>query len=161
MNLNRIVGIGVIICGVIATGGIISGTTGCAALAAAGPLIGEIASDVADAQMVFNLLEPVVQSWLTKNGTAPDTAAIQKDMMTAQFALQAFNNAFNGTHDLTDGNTAAALLAFQQAYGDLQVVLEKNNIVLFAPTVSPAQTVNARSGVPVMPRVKLLDVKTL
>jgi hypothetical protein len=120
--------------------GLASATTGCAAFAAAVPVIAEVGSIIADAVNDLDYIEQIVASF--PGLSSSQRATIETKLQAARLALQAAAAADSGAKDLTAEQLDASLAAFRTAWGDLNQALEEAGIVSGAKIGATAGTIN-------------------
>jgi len=129
---------------------------GCAALAAAGPVISDIAVAVADGEQVIAIIESVEHAYFAAKPDAVMQQKIENDLTKAHIALDLALRADKGVGDLTSKDVSAAIGDFESAYGDLLLLLSQAGIQTSA---SPLAKVGpSAKPVVVIPRPMILSL---
>lgn len=125
---------------------------GCAAFAAAVPIIAEIGTIIADAVNDLDYVEQIVATFPGLSGD--QRSAIEVKLQAARLALQAAAAADSGASDLTAAQLDASLTAFRAAWADLAAALADAGITTGAKLGATASTVSIPSPLALRPVTK-------
>jgi len=130
----------------------LSTLAGCAAFAAAVPIIAEIGTIIADAVNDLDYVEQIVATFPGLSGD--QRSAIEVKLQAARLALQAAAAADNGASELTAAQLDASLTAFRVAWKDLSAALAEAGITAGAKLGATAGMVSIPSPLALRPVVK-------
>lgn len=131
---------------------LVASLPGCAAFAAAVPIIAEIGTIIADAVNDLDYVEQIVATFPGLSGD--QRSAIEAKLQAARLALQAAAAADNGASDLTAAQLDASLTAFRAAWKDLSQALADAGITAGSKIGATASTVSIPSPLALRPVTK-------
>ncbi len=102
--------------------------TGCigSSVAAAIPTV---VAAVTDASAVLNLVQSAVNVWFARNPDDTEQAKINELIQRSWAGIRAANLALQGAENLSQEDYDRAMSDFRNAYGELQVLLQKKGIL--------------------------------
>ena len=115
--------------------GAITVLPGCAAFAAAIPVITEVVTYVSDAQQILSAIQIISQTFFAEHPNPDLQKKLAQDLSEAHLALDTIVQIGQGAKDLSDKDLVDAIAKFQKVYTDIDAILKQTGLVPPAGTL--------------------------